>query len=194
MATKTIKTVKATTLHIRAAATSDPQEIYGYAHRLDFGDDNTERNLREAFTLYKWAAKLGHPGAMVAVGDIYRMGHALGKDYGIRKSDERALQWFRRAADLHSPAAHFNLGLMYEFGHGVQTCYSTAAKHYRIAAEQGHPAAQRNLAYLYIDGRPGVPKDRDAGITWLHRVHNQQVSVGETLARVCGWDDDDDEE
>jgi TPR repeat protein len=45
---------------------------------------------------------------------------------------------------------------MYENGNGVAQDYATAAKFYRLAAEQGNARAQNNLGSLYDSGQ-GVP-------------------------------------
>ena len=52
-----------------------------------------------------------------------------------------------------SPAAQFNLGVMYERGLGVGQNLTQAVTWYRRAVEQNYPPAQYNLGLLYSDGR-----------------------------------------
>lgn len=64
-------------------------------------------------------------------------------------------------------AAQFQLGLMYETGHGVPQNYTQAAYWYHRAAEQGYPAAQFALGLLY-DKAQGVPQDYVEAHKWLN--------------------------
>jgi TPR repeat protein len=56
----------------------------------------------------------------------------------------QARHWFQKAAAAGSTAAMYNLGAMYEHGHGVAQDYAQARGWYRRAAEAGNgPAAER---------------------------------------------------
>jgi Sel1 repeat-containing protein len=48
-----------------------------------------------------------------------------------------------------------------------------AAKHYRLAAEQGYAKAQSSLARFYRDGRGGLPKDILEAEKWYRHAHAQ---------------------
>lgn len=48
---------------------------------------------------------------------------------------------------------------MYQFGKGVAQDDAEATKWYNLAAEQGLPMAQNNLAWQYWRGRGGIPLD-----------------------------------
>ncbi len=61
--------------------------------------------------------------------------------------------------------AQYNLGKMYRDGRGVAADQSTAAKWFRLAAEQGYAKAQNKLAVIYYKGR-GVEEDGVAALTW----------------------------
>ena len=54
---------------------------------------------------------------------------------------------------------------MYENGRGVSQDDKVAVRWYRLAAEQGQPSAQNNLAKMYRRGR-GVPKDDVLAQMW----------------------------
>ena len=50
-------------------------------------------------------------------------------------------------------------------GQGVPQDYQVAAKWYKLAAEQGSPHAQNNMAYLYYNGQ-GVKIDKVYALMW----------------------------
>jgi hypothetical protein len=52
--------------------------------------------------------------------------------------------------------SQFNLGLLYANGTGVPKDSAKAAALWQKAAEQGYPAAQTNLGYLYKKWRGGA--------------------------------------
>ena len=51
---------------------------------------------------------------------------------GVMRSDEKAVQWYRKAAQQGEPKAQCNLGVM----------HALATRYYRAAAEQGLADAQ----------------------------------------------------
>jgi len=60
-----------------------------------------------------------------------------------------ALVEFTKAADEGDMNAQFNLGVMYEHGHGVDQSDLKAAEWYQLAADNGHPEAPMALQLLY---------------------------------------------
>jgi TPR repeat protein len=86
-----------------------------------------------------------------------------------------ALREFSIPANEGFPEAQFNLGLLYEKGHGVPQDYATAALWYRQAAEQDMIEAQNNLGYLYNNGL-GVPLDYAEAALWYHRAAEQDIA------------------
>ncbi len=62
--------------------------------------------------------------------------------------------------------AQFNIGLMYDKGHGLAQDYAEAAKWYRRAAEQGHAFAQSSLGIMYENGQ-GVPQNYVEAHLWF---------------------------
>ena len=79
--------------------------------------------------------------------DAYRKGH---NSIAIR-------EWKPLARQGHANA-QYNLGVMYDKGHGVPRNKVTAIKWYKRAAEQGVPQAQYNLGGIYEKGG-GVPQN-----------------------------------
>ncbi|MDR1048707.1 MAG: hypothetical protein LBL51_03035, partial [Synergistaceae bacterium] len=94
--------------------------------------------------------------------------------------DEQARRDFQegKPAVFEAPAfagdaeAQFMLGEIYDTtfapAEGIAKDNATAAKWYRMAAEQGHAHAQRRLTRLYALGM-GVPKSYFRAVGWLLR-------------------------
>jgi len=68
---------------------------------------------------------------------------------GVPKDIERAIEFYKRAAELGHPEAQFNLGNIYLLGEGVKADEAWALTYYRQAASQGHELAARNMSQLY---------------------------------------------
>jgi TPR repeat protein len=63
---------------------------------------------------------------------------------GVKRSDAKAAEWYRKAAQQGMPKAQCNLGVMHDRGRGsvVAQNDALAARYYRAAAEQGLADAQ----------------------------------------------------
>ena len=75
-------------------------------------------------------------------------------------------------------SAQFNLGLMYDKGHGVTQDYKQAVKWYRKAAEQGDADAQYNLAINYDNGQ-GVTQDYKQAVKWYRKSAEQGYTAAQ---------------
>ena len=69
-----------------------------------------------------------------------------------------ALHEWKSLAKQGIANAQYNLGVLYQQGHGVPQDDKTAVKWWRLAAEQGDADSQTNLGVMYADGE-GVLKD-----------------------------------
>ena len=98
---------------------------------------------------------------------------------GVRAYDRGqfalAAKELQPAAQAGDPDAQFHLGLMHDFGKGVQLDHAKAAALYRKAAEQGHADAQYHLAVSYDDGE-GVPQDFKQAVYWYTQAANQGLA------------------
>lgn len=117
------------------------------------------------------AAENGDVAAMVILADGYRklcacgFNCACGPDcpakatlWPVDKDIDKALNWYKRAAEKGDTHASCVLGEIYSDGIETRLDYAEAAKWYRLGVEQGSGAAENNLANLYLVGQ-GVPKD-----------------------------------
>jgi len=77
-----------------------------------------------------------------------------------------ALLIYRDLAAQGIAPAQFNLGVMHDFGQGVERDPATAVRWYRAAAVQGHGGAQFNLGGMYFEG-VGVPQDTLRAYLWF---------------------------
>ena len=106
-----------------------------------------EKDYNDAFTFFEKAATSkdeykGHAPAQFHLGDMYRRGQGVDRDYA------KAVEWYQKAADQKYAPAQYNLGIMYGYGHGVGQDYTEAARLYKLAADQGYAEAQVRLATL----------------------------------------------
>ncbi len=110
-----------------------------------------------AFKEWLPLAEQGDPVTQSNLGYLYLNG------YGVPKSYDEALNWYKKAAKQGSADAQYNIGAMYQDGHGVWQSDVEASIWYRKAAEQGYAAAQNNLGIILGDGGDNVE-----GYMWLH--------------------------
>jgi tetratricopeptide (TPR) repeat protein len=80
-------------------------------------------------------------------------------------------EWAPLAEHGHT-IAQYNLGVMYEYSHGVPRDYKAAVKWYALAAEQGYASAQLNLGRMYDSGK-GVPQDYKTAVKWYRLAAEQ---------------------
>ena len=108
-----------------------------------------------------------------------------------------ALREWRPLAAQGNAAAQYNLGLMYDKGHGVAQFYAEAAKWYHRAAEQGVVAAQHNLGVMYYQDQ-GVVQDYAEAVKWFRKAAMQghasaQYNLGVMYRKGQGVPQDDAE-
>ena len=71
-----------------------------------------------------------------------------------------------------SPETQYEIGLKYYNGEGVSQDFRKAAKCFRLAADQGFPAAQRNLGDMYANGR-GIRQNYAEAVKWYRLAADQ---------------------
>ena len=122
--------------------------------------------------LNQWAEKnsaLAQEGDCLAEEDL---GYMYKYGRGVEQSYEKAVEWYRKAADQGLAAAQYDLGYMYYSGHGVEQSNETAVEWYRKAADQGLAAAQNNLGYMYYSGH-GVEQSYEKAVEWYRKAADQ---------------------
>ncbi len=103
-----------------------------------------------------------------------------------REDYATALRLWRPLAEQGHATAQYNLGIIYEKGHGVPQDYAEAVKWSRKAAEQGHAQAQSILGLSYAEGE-GVPQDYVMAHMWVNlsaaQGHKKAVKARDILAK-----------
>ena len=114
-----------------------------------------------------------------------------------------ALREWKPLAEQGHATSQYNLGVMFEKGHGVVQDYKTALKWYTLAAEQGHAGAQFNIGAMFNNG-DGVIQDNIYAHMWWNisasnghkdasknreliakKMTSADISTAQTLAREC---------
>lgn len=75
--------------------------------------------------------------------------NALGEEAYAKGQYDVALIEFKDAAENGDMYAQFNMGVLYEHGHGVAQSDMRAAEWYQLAEDNGHPEAALALQLLY---------------------------------------------
>ncbi len=130
-----------------------------------------EQGQVQALPLFRQAAELGDPRAMVELGEAVLAGDGQEKD--------EALRWFRKAAATGDTLAMLNLGVMYDSGNGVSEDYEVAVSWYAQAAAGGNPPAMYNLGRMYEKGR-GVARN----LAKAQELYRRSAALGNTSAKT----------
>jgi TPR repeat protein len=112
-----------------------------------------------ALKIFTRLANQGNAEAQYNLGQMYRMGRGVPRDY------RETVKWYRLAAKQGYVRAQINLGIMHFKGIGVPLNYTNAVKWIRRAADQANPQAQAMLGIMYYLGR-GVLKNHILAYMW----------------------------
>lgn len=102
-----------------------------------------------------------------------------------------------RPRDPMQVKVEYLMGVMYEYGYGVEADIQEALRWYRLAADQGLSQAQNSLGFMYILGL-GVKCDAERAAYWLQRAAEQghsgaQVNLGILYTSGRGVEKDEEE-
>jgi len=122
-------------------------------------------------------AEQGDGEAQNRIGEMYEFG------YGVSRDNDKALEWFRKAAEQDVVAAWHNVGRSYNFGTGVAQDYAEAEKWYRKAAEQGYMESMFFLGTLYSNAH-GQDTSVDTNILAYAWMHNAALLGNSTAATI----------
>ena len=105
-------------------------------------------------------AQAGDTRAQLQMGLAYEFGD------GVAKDADKAMHWYRIAADRGDPVAQTDLGYFYETGANGPKDPAEAAKWYMRAALAGLTRAKFNLGVLYLTGA-GVQHSEIEAAHWI---------------------------
>ncbi|KAK3847198.1 MAG: hypothetical protein J3R72DRAFT_187593 [Linnemannia gamsii] len=111
-------------------------------------------------------ASQGDSDAQVLVGDLYKDGQ------GVQRNYLTALDWYLKAARQGHAVAQCKIGVLYDQGFGVTQDYTAAMDWYLKAAQQGNSDAQCNIGILYAEGHD-VSQDFSHAIVWYLKAAEQ---------------------
>ena len=100
---------------------------------------------------------------------MYNLGVCYQDGVGVKKDGAKAVEWYRKAADLGDPHAPLNIGYCYWKGVGVEKDETEAFNWMKKGAEQSDlppesaAAAEYNLGIFYLNGT-GIKKDKDEAL------------------------------
>lgn len=124
---------------------------------------------------------LGEPLFNVNYPDYqFKLGTMCQSDSRVPQNDEKAAEWFCKAAEQGYAEAQASLALMFQDEIGVPESADQAEYWFRKAAEQGHEGAQLVMALIYDEDKL-APKDYEKAANWLHKAAEQ----GYAGAQAC---------
>lgn len=145
--------------------------------------DDYEVSEEDPVNVLKQKADQGNVDAQYYLGKAY----AAGK--GVRKDQERAVEWYRKAAENGNADAQNNLGAAYANGHGVGKSDEDAAYWWQLSSDNGNAAAQANLGVAYATGR-GVRQDISKAVSLWRQAANQDNAQAQYYLGVTYGKDD----
>ena len=121
-----------------------------------------------ATALREWGplARQGHADAQFMLGDMYRYGEGVPRDY------VQGQKWYEKAAAQGNAKAQYELGQLYQYGYAEGVDYKQARQWYEKAAVQGIANAQYLLGVLYEEGA-GVPQNYKQARRWYEQAAAQ---------------------
>jgi TPR repeat protein len=130
-----------------------------------------KHDYRAALLNWQQRAEQGDATAQYGLGRLYFFG------LGVQPDFERAVFWFRKAADQNNPYAERRLGLAYSLGHDdvapdaeqADIWYQKAISGFSKAADGGDVMAQYLLGSMYSEGK-GTEPDAVTGNFWFQKA------------------------
>ena len=112
-------------------------------------------------------AKNGDVKSQSKVGDIYNDGD------GVKKSCEKAIHWYEKAAKKNHTYSQIALGIMYrKESCALESDNSKSTYWFEKAAKEGNSFAQYKVGMAYSNGY-GVTINDDKAVYWLSKSANQ---------------------
>ena len=120
-------------------------KLLGEFHYFGFG---MESDNEAALVWFQKSAKRSCTSSMNSIGHIHR----TNDNYSM------AMEWFKKASELGNTDALYNIGLLYQNGHGVTKDYVIAKEWFLKGAEKNNYRSLYAIGNLYLKGL-GITKD-----------------------------------
>ena len=112
---------------------------------LNSFSESFDNYMNRAFELGFWTMGSDELGA----DGYYWQGFMYFYGYGVEPQPDTAYIYYSAAAEMNSPVAMCDLGIMHENGTGAQNDTHAARMWYSMAADRGYTPAMLNLGYNY---------------------------------------------
>jgi len=106
---------------------------------------------------------------------LFAASYEEGKQAYLKKNYALALEILKPLAEEGDSQAQITMGLMYDYGHGVEKSPAESIKWYRMAAEQGVPLVQHDIGVKYFQGQ-GVEQNYLEAAKWWELSSNAGIS------------------
>ncbi len=147
--------------------------IYIWVAFLCFGSSVYAKS--RSFSDYEKAAKQGDAKAQFSLGDCYKEGKGVLKDY------KKAIYWYEKAAKQGDSSAQASLGDCYKKGKGVLRDYEKAIYWYEKAAKHDIDMELGLYSYIYdlIDCYYNGFQDYKKAAYWCKKARDMGFDVSE---------------
>lgn len=130
----------------------DPNIYITMAMILRDSEDESVRNLTQAYEYVQKAVNTGNETALNLMGTFYENGTGVQQDY------KKAFEYYSQAADQGVEIAYLSMGVYYQEGYGGTQDYKKAVECYQLGADAGNMYCLNALAMCYKNGQ-GVKQD-----------------------------------
>tara|TARA_R110000782_G_scaffold57256_2_gene119417 strand:+ start:2503 stop:3681 length:1179 start_codon:yes stop_codon:yes gene_type:complete len=106
---------------------------------------------------------------------VFAASYEEGKQAYLKKNYALALEILKPLAEQGDSQAQITMGLMYDYGHGVEKSPAESIKWYLMAAEQGVPLVQHDIGVKYFQGQ-GVEQNYLEAAKWWEQSANSGIA------------------
>ena len=154
----------------KAVDSGNPQAAYELAKLYSSGN-GVEADAEKAQSLYQAALKgfLDSEKSRPAVWREYRIAGMYEKGLGTDVNVQKAIRWYKTAADNGDGHAAYHLGHIYQDGQIAEQDFSAALKWFEKAADLGNKYAWYSLGCLYCDGK-GIRQNFSKAAEWFQKA------------------------
>lgn len=145
-----------------------------------------QKKYTEAVPKLRAAAEKGHKKAQ------YRLGKCYDKGHGVEEDDQKAFQWYQKAAAQDYHKGLYELGRCYRKGKGVPKDNKRAFELFTKAAKQDNGEAQLDLGECYLKGK-GTTADPAKAKYWFNKAIRNEKKGKEILQQLRSDREDGDE-
>lgn len=145
-----------------------------YGEMLFFGYGGRRPDMEGGLRVLKRAAGEGSLPARRTLGNLYRSGIGVSRNYATART------WFEAAAQGGDGLSADILGVMSALGEGQPADDAAAYGYFVMAAKAGTANGATNAAKLSMSGR-GVPRDTAAAAAWMIRGATGEDPEGEFM-------------